>query len=99
MCSGPRGNGIERGAIEFLVLAVGEADGATPRMQLWTHDIKLACEGIGLLESDLSVFEDHTALVFEIFAYDEVKIKVGHTNRLPISIGKRIYHRAIGSPT
>jgi hypothetical protein len=48
---------------------------------------------------DLSVFEDHTALIFELFAYDEVKIEVGHTNRLPISIRKQIYHRAIGSPT
>ncbi len=97
-CCGPRGDRIKRGAIEFLVLAVGEAYSATPRTQLRTHDIKLACEGIGFLESDLSVFEDHTALIFELFAYDEVKIEVGHTNRLPISIRKQIYHRAIGSP-
>src|SRR6266403_4611899 len=98
-CCGPRGDRIKRGAIEFLVLAVGEANSATLRMQLRMHDIKLACKGIGFLESDLSVFEDHTALIFELFAYDEVKIEVGHTNRLPISIRKQIYHRAIGSPT
>src|SRR6266446_911140 len=98
-CCGPHGDRIKRGAIEFLVLAVGEPNSATPRTQLRTHDIKLACKGIGFLESDLSVFEDHTALIFELFAYDEVKIEVGHTNRLSISIRKQIYHRAIGSPT
>jgi hypothetical protein len=56
--------GIGSSGIEFLVLAVGEANSATPRTQLRTRDIKLACKGIGFLESDLSVFEDHTALIF-----------------------------------
>jgi hypothetical protein len=45
----------------------------------------------------LGVFEDHATLIFELLAYDEIEIIVGHTNRLPISIHAQIYHRAIGS--
>jgi hypothetical protein len=40
----------------------------------------------------------HAALVFELSADHQVKIKMGHTNRLLISIRMRIYHRATGSP-
>jgi len=37
---------------------------------------------IGFVKRYISVFEDHAALTFELFVYDEIKIKVGHTNRL-----------------
>src|SRR5271167_4590840 len=71
----PQVNRIKRRAVEFRILAVGYANGATPRTQLWTHDRKLGCQAIGFIERDMSVFEDHAALVFELFAYDEIKIE------------------------
>src|SRR5271169_1568520 len=83
-CFDPVRNRIKRRPVEFPVLAVGNANGATSRTQLWTYDRKLGCQAIGFIERDMSVFEDHAALVFELFAYDEIKIKVGHTNRLQI---------------
>src|ERR1700736_3017530 len=81
-CSHPHGNRIEWRAIEFPVFAVGNSNGATSRTEIRTHDRKLACQAIGLVERDICVFQDHAALIFELLAYDEIKIKVGHTNRL-----------------
>jgi hypothetical protein len=55
----------------------------TSRTQLRTDDAKLARETISLIHRDFCAFEDHAALVFEIFADDEIKIEVGHGNHLP----------------
>jgi hypothetical protein len=84
-CLDPHRDRIERSPTEFPVLAVGDPNGASPRSQIWTHDRKLACEAFGPFERALSVFEDHAALTFELFVDDEIKIKVGHANRLQIN--------------
>jgi hypothetical protein len=84
-CLDPQWDRIKGSPIEFPVLAVGDANGATPRTQVWTHDRKLACEALGPFERDLSVFEDHAALTLELFVDDEIKMEVGHVSRLQIN--------------
>jgi hypothetical protein len=73
-CLDPQWDRIERSPIEFPVLVVRDANGATPRTQIRTHDRKLACEALGPFERDLSVFEDHAALTLELFVDDEIKM-------------------------
>src|SRR6266700_2353128 len=69
----PHRDRIERCAIEFSVLVIRYANGATSRTQIRTRDRKLACEALGFFERSLSVFEDHAALAFELFVDDEIE--------------------------
>src|SRR6266403_4211905 len=79
----PRRDKVDRSTVELVTVCVGNAHGISPRTQLRTSDTKFAREAISLIDRDFCVFEDHAALVFEIFADDEIKIEVGHLNRLP----------------
>src|SRR6266403_2347188 len=79
----PRRDKVDRSTVELVTVCVGNAHGISPREQLRTSDAKLAREAISLIDRDFCVFEDHAALVFEIFADDEIKIEVGHWNHLP----------------
>jgi hypothetical protein len=82
----PHGNRIKRRPIDFPVLAVGNSNGATSRTQLWTYDRKLGCQAIGFIERDVRILEDHTTLISELFADNEIKIKIRHTNRLQFQL-------------
>src|SRR6476469_9384874 len=74
---------VDRSTVELLTVCVSDSHGTSPRTQLRTDDAKLARETISLVDRNFCIFEDHTALVFEIFADDEVEIEVGHWNHLP----------------
>src|SRR5207302_7201689 len=74
---------IDRRTVELLTVCVSDSHGTAPRTKLRTDDAKLNRNTISLIDRDFCVFEDHAALVFEIFANDEIKIEVGHWNRLP----------------
>src|SRR6267142_5878133 len=76
---------VDWGTVELLTVCVSNSHGTSPRTQLRTDDTKLARETISLIDRDFCVFEDRATLVFEIFADDEIKIEVGHWNRLPSS--------------
>jgi hypothetical protein len=73
----------DRSTVELLTVCVSDSHGTSSRTQLRTDDAKLARETISLIDRNFCIFEDHTALVFEIFADDEVEIEVGHWNHLP----------------
>ena len=74
---------FDRSTVELLAVCVSNSHGTSPRTQLRTDDANLARETISLIDRDFCIFEDHAALVFEIFADDEVEIEVGHLNHLP----------------
>ena len=74
---------VDRSTVELLTVCVSNPHGTSSRTQLRTDDAKLARETISLIDRDFCAFEDHAALVFEIFADDEIKIEVGHGNHLP----------------
>jgi hypothetical protein len=73
----------DRSTVKLLAVCVRDAHGTAPRTKLGTDDAKLARNTISLIDRDFCVFEDHAALALEIFANDEIKIEVGHWNRLP----------------
>jgi hypothetical protein len=73
---------IDRSTVKLLAVCVSDAHGAAPRTKLGTDDAKLTRNTISLIDRDFCVFEDHAALVLEVFANDEIKIEVGHWNRL-----------------
>jgi hypothetical protein len=73
---------VDRGTVELLTVCISNSHGTSSRTQLRTDYAKLARETISLIDRDFCIFEDHAALVFEIFADDEIKIEVGHWNRL-----------------
>jgi hypothetical protein len=72
----------DRSTVKLLAVCVSDAHSTAPRTKLGTDDAKLARNTISLIDRDFCVFEDHAALVLEIFANDEIKIEVGHWNRL-----------------
>ena len=68
---------IDRSTVELGTVSVGDPH-KSYGTQLRTGYAKLICQAIGLVDRDFCVFEDHDALIFELFAYDEIKTEVGH---------------------
>jgi hypothetical protein len=64
---------VDWGTVELLTVCVSNSHGTSPRTQLRTDDTKLARETISLIDRDFCIFEDHAALVFEIFAAGDVE--------------------------
>jgi hypothetical protein len=79
----PRRYRVDRSAVELVTVSVGNAHCTRTRTQLRTNDAKFAREAVSLIDCVLCVFEDHSALAFEIVADNEIEIKVWHWNLLP----------------
>lgn len=76
----PGRHGIERGAIDLVVIAIGNAHRATLLLQLRLHLRQLGRQLIGAIGSDLDVFEDDPALILELFTNHEIEGIVRHPN-------------------
>src|SRR5260370_19226719 len=58
---------IERRAIEFPVVAIGDADGAIFRLQFGTDQRQFAGKLVGPVGREVEILQDDTALVFVLF--------------------------------
>jgi hypothetical protein len=76
---------IERRAIEFPIIGVGDPNRAAFSLQFRADKAQFACKLIGSVRGKFEIFENKAALVFEFFADYEIKTVVGHP-KLPISI-------------
>ena len=76
---------LERRAVEFVVVTVGDAHGASRGTQLGSNDAKFAREAVGLVDRIFRIFQDHAALAFELCTDDEIEIEVWHCGPLPSS--------------
>jgi hypothetical protein len=72
--------GIERRAIDLVVIAIGDADRATLTLQLGLHLRQLAGQLNGAIGGDLDIFENDSALVLELFTDHEIEGVVRHPN-------------------
>jgi hypothetical protein len=83
--SHPRWDRIERRAIEFPIIGVGDPNRAAFCLQFRADNAQFACKLFGSIRGKFEIFENKTALVLEFFADYEIKIVVGH-RKLPISV-------------
>jgi hypothetical protein len=76
---------VDGSAVELSTVSVGNAHSISPGTQLGARQAKLVREAVSLIDRDFCVFEDHDALIFELFVYDEIKTEVGHCSSLHVS--------------
>jgi hypothetical protein len=67
----PARDRIERGAIEFPVVDVGDADGTASCFQFWPHLRQLDRQLVGSLGGHIHILEDDGPLVLELFVKHE----------------------------
>jgi hypothetical protein len=74
----PGWNRVERSTIELPVFSVGDPDRTALAFQLGKYRTKFVCKLHGAVRGTVQILQDHTALVFVVFANDEIKGVVGH---------------------
>jgi hypothetical protein len=83
--SHPYWDRIERRAIEFPIIGVGNPNRTALSLQFGADNAQFACKLIGSVGGKFEIFENKAALVLEFFTDYEIKNVVGHP-KLPISI-------------
>ena len=78
----PARDRIERGAIEFRVVDVGDADGTASCFQFGPHLRQLDRQLVGSLGGHIQILEDDGPLVLELFVKHEIESVVGHSEAL-----------------
>jgi len=68
---------LDRGTVELVTVSVSDAHRTSPRTQLRANDAKLAREVISFIDRVFCICEDHSALVLDVCADDEIKMKYG----------------------
>jgi len=76
---------VDGSAIKLGTIRVGDAYGISLETQLGACHAELVGQTVSLVDRDFCIFEDHDALVFELFADDEIKTEVGHRSSLHVS--------------
>jgi hypothetical protein len=75
-------NVIDGSTVKFSTVSVCNAHSISSGAQLRTRHTELTCEAVSLIDCYFRVFEDHDTLIFELFAYDEIKTEIGHRRSL-----------------
>jgi hypothetical protein len=76
---------IERRAIYFPVVGVGDPNRTAFRLEFRADKAQFACKLVGSVRGKFEIFKNKAALVLEFFADYEIKTVVGHP-KLPLSI-------------
>jgi hypothetical protein len=81
----PRRNWIERSSIEFLAVAIGDANSTIFSFQLWQYRTKFGCKLLSPIGCDVQIFKYQPALVSAFLTDHEVKAVVWHSKNSPDS--------------